>query len=125
MSHFTELFAYITNQMEDLLKDWKEDNIHDLCSDCDDDCEGYEYEEGKQDLEPFFLEYTNSDYSLEYYKINDEELNDSYREGSLWILEKLTEYSVDCDDIIDTLKKMSQDNREYAKQLIYFIGTEL
>ncbi len=110
MSDFTELFMSIHIQMEDHLKDWKEEN---------------EWKDG-DDLEEFFLEYTNHERSLECYKINDEELNDSYREGSVWILNKLQdEYGFDAEYILKTLKNMSEDNREYAKQLIYFVGTEI
>jgi len=116
----------ISTQMEEFLKEWKEEHIHDDCEDCDDDCEGYDYKLGEQDLEEFFLEYTNSDNSIMYYDISDEDLDNSYREGSLWIIERLVdEYGMDSEDIMKTLKKMSKDNKEYAIQLIYFIGCEL
>ena len=109
MSYFAELYASIESQMENHLKDWKEDN---------------EWKDG-DDLDEFFLYYTNHENCIIYYDISDEELDDSYREGSVWILERLTIYGTDCDDIIDTLKKMSEDNDEYKRKLIYFIGTEL
>lgn len=110
MSDFTELFASIKNQIENHLKDWKEEN---------------DWKDG-DDLEEFFLEYTNSHNSMMYYNISDDDLNDSYREGSVWILEQLNDdYGVDCDCIVDTLKKMSEDIEEYKKHLVYFIGQEL
>lgn len=124
MSYFTDLYASIKYQIENHLKDWKEDNIHDLCSDCDDDCDD-DYEEGEQDLEPFFLEYTNSHNSIMYYNIDDDDLDNSYREGSVWIMEQLNEWGVDCDYMIDIFKKISNDNEEYKRHLIYFIGQEL
>ncbi|MCP5063305.1 MAG: hypothetical protein GY936_12680 [Ignavibacteriae bacterium] len=110
MSDFVELFASIKSQMEVLLKEWKEEN---------------EWKDGDE-LEPFFDEYTNMFDSLSYYDISDEELNDSYREGSMWVLKKLDdEYGFDNDELMKTLEKMNDKNVEYARQLIYFVGTEL
>jgi hypothetical protein len=109
MSDFTELYAYIETQIENLLKDWKEEN---------------DWKDG-DDLEEFFLYYTNHENSMMYYDISDDELNDTYREGSVWILERLNEWGADCNYIIDAFKKISNDNEEYEKQLVYFIAQEL
>jgi hypothetical protein len=96
--------------MEILLKDWKEEN---------------DWKDG-DDLEEFFLFYTNHTNSIMYYNIDEDDLDNSYREGSVWILERLNDdYGVNCDDIVDTLNKISNDNEEYKRQLIYFIGQEL
>jgi hypothetical protein len=124
MSDFTELFDSIKSQIELFLNEWKEEHRHD---NYDHDCDGYDFEKDEEFLlEKFFLEYTNSDDSLEYYAISDDDLNDSYREGSAWVIKKMNdEYGLDADDISKTLTKMSEDNRVYAKQLIYWIGCEI
>ena len=110
MSYLDNLFDTIKYQLEILLKDWTEEN---------------DWKDG-DDLEEFFLEYTNSHNSIMYYNIDDDDLDDSYREGSVWILERLNDdFGVDCDCIVDTLKKMSEDSEEYKKHLIFFIGQEL
>jgi hypothetical protein len=96
--------------MEILLKDWKEEN---------------DWKDG-DDLEEFFYFYTNHTNSIMYYNIDEDDLDNSYREGSVWIMERLNDdYGVNCDDIVDTLNKISNDNEEYKRQLIYFIGQEL
>ena len=122
MSDFTELFDSIKSQIEFFLKEWKEEHRP-----ITEDCDGYDFEKDEEFLlEKFFLEYTNSDDSLEYYAISDDDLNDSYREGSAWVIKKMNdEYGLDADDISKTLTKMSEDNRVYAKQLIYWIGCEI
>ena len=49
-------------------------------------------------------------------------MNDSYREGSAWIIERLTDdYGFDAEYTMDILKKMSKDNQYYLQQLIYFM----
>jgi len=109
MSDFTEVFASIKSQMEILLQEWKEEN------------------EDDEDLEEFFLFYTNHINSTIYYTISNEELNDSYREGSMWVLKKLND-DEECwgkAEILKIVEKMNEDNEYYARQLIYFIGTEL
>ncbi len=133
MSYFTELFDDIRSQMELLLNEWKEDHRHDNCydyhinDDFDHDCDGYDFEKDEEFLlEKFFLEYTNSDNSLEYYIISDDDLNDSYREGSAWVLKQMNEeYGLGADYISKTLTQMSEDNIEYAKHLIYWISHEI
>lgn len=109
MSYLDNLFDTIKYQMEILLKDWKEEN---------------DWKDG-DDLEEFFYFYTNHTNSIMYYNIDEDDLDNSYREGSVWIMEQLNEWGMDCNAIIDTFKKISNNNEDYKRQLIFFIAHEL
>ena len=105
---FTDLYASIKSQMENLHKEWSP------------------YPE-EEDFDEFFEFYCNHENSLTYYKIDDEEMiNESYREGSKWILKMMNdECGFSAKDIVETLEKISNDNEEYKKQLIFWIGYEM
>jgi len=125
---FTELYSTIKTQMEILLEEWKDENrhVHNECEDCDDDCEGYDYEKDKEYyMDDFMNEYTNNYFSYEYYEIDDEMLNESYREGSSWIMDKMLADYDNHFTIVKTMTQINKDNREYLKQLVYYIGYEL
>jgi len=75
-------------------------------------------------IEEFKHYYGNDDNSVYYYDIGDawDWLNDSYREGSVWVIERLTDdYGFDAEYTMDILKKMSKDNQYYLQQLIYLM----
>ena len=73
-------------------------------------------------IEEFKHYYGNHENSVYYYDVDCDLLNDSYREGSAWIIERLTDdYGFDAEYTMDILKKMSKDNQYYLQQLIYFL----
>ena len=70
--------------------------------------------------------YGNHENSINHYNIDYDLLNGSYREGSVWVLERLTKASVyDKYDTIYFLKDMSKDNKIYLQQLISIIMRDI
>ena len=104
MSAFTRVYEMIEGQMEKLLKEWENKNEVILGR------EGY--------YEDFCDEYYYMDYSYKYYDIDEKLLNESYREGLSWIME----CKENDDDLIEYITNMNKSNKEYLKQLIFWIG---
>ena len=76
-------------------------------------------------IEEFKHYYGNDENSVYHYDVAWDWLEDSYREGSVWVIERLTDdYGFDAEYTMDILKKMSKDNRYYLKQLIYFMVSD-
>ena len=75
-------------------------------------------------IEEFKYYYGNHDNSVYYYDVDWDLLNDSYREGSSWIIERTNDLGTDAEYTMDILKKMSKDNQYYLQQLIYFMMSD-
>ena len=79
------------------------------------------YEDAEKVIEDFKHLYGYDENSIHYYDIDWELLNDSYREGSVWVISKvLNAYGGNIDYVTDLLTKMSKDNHYYLQQIIYW-----
>ena len=75
-------------------------------------------------IEEFKHYYGNHENSVYYYDVDCDLLNDSYREGSSWVIERTNDFGTDAEYTMELLKKMSKDNQYYLQQLIYFIMSD-
>jgi len=108
MSDFYQVQEVIEEQIKQFWIDW-EDKDGDI----------------EEVIEEFKHYYGNDEKSVYYYDVSWDWLNGSYREGSVWVIERLTDdYGFDAEYTMDLLKKMSKDNHYYLQQLIYFMVSD-
>ena len=113
MSAFMEVYGIIKKRTEDLYEEWQDENKEN---------------DKDRSFEDFIEENVCCDYNnYNNYKIDEELLNNSYREGSMWILRNLREehgWNND-DELFAMLDKIAIDNNEYLKEFIFWVGYEM
>lgn len=104
----TELYKTIRMQIEVNLEIWNEDD---------------DYTDDNELLDEYLRYFQDEEDSHHVYDISNEDLNNTYRQGSNWILDKLEKVYKDWDDafIVEMIGMMNMDNDFYLRQLIYWI----
>ena len=128
MSAFEKVREMIEKRHNELYEKWKNKNRHSDCDNCDIMCEGYNYENDHKNKRQQFLNEMDRD-NYKYMNIDEELLNESYREGSKWILKYMRsdddDYGLCYEEKFDLLSNVVNDNNIYLKELVYWIQHEM